>query len=183
MDVDSPSQRRLLGSAELFGLRSTANPISSFSKEQELCAAKWEIETLQERLTSIEQQLLESKSKVEAQHQQLNGFTENLLVNDKLIQDAKVIIRSLEIREQDANGSIKDLRIKIQQLQDENWQLVADLDQAENDFITALGLAHNAAARRKSSITGGKRELAQVEHDSSSSVERSSKNARLTGAS
>jgi hypothetical protein len=68
MDIDSPSQRSLLSGDELFGLRSTANPISSLSKEQELRAAKWEIETLRERLTSIEQPLLESRSKVEAQH-------------------------------------------------------------------------------------------------------------------
>jgi hypothetical protein len=72
-----------------------------------------DVEALPENLNCAEKQLRMSRSKDETRHQKVDWFTEVLMEKDKLIQDAKVTIEQLEIRDQDANGSIEDLRIKI----------------------------------------------------------------------
>ena len=68
---------------------------------------------------------------------------------DKLIRDAKVTIEQLEVQDQDANGSIEDLRIKIQQLRDENSRLITERDQVQDDLTIAWSLAHDAVLRYK----------------------------------
>jgi hypothetical protein len=185
MDVDSTTQHQSFQSsltgAELLGFRSKEQ-ISSFSKAQRHRPSSPEVEALPENLNLTEKQLRLSKSKVEALHQKFNWFTEALREKDKLIQDARITIEQLEIMDQDANGSIEDLRMKIQQLRDENSKLVADRDQAQDDFSTALSLAHNAVVRYKHSAISGKREWTQLEY-ASSSPERSTKSLKLADVS
>jgi hypothetical protein len=185
MDADSTTQpqsvQSFLTGAELLGFRSNEQ-VSSFSKAQQHYPSSPEVEALPETLNLTEMQLPLSRSKVDAWHQKINWFTEVLMEKDKLIQDAKVTIEQLEIRDQDANGSIENLRMKIHQLRDENLKLVADRDQAQDDFNIALSLAHKAVVRYTHSATSGKREWAQSEHDSSS-PERSTKNPKVADVS
>ena len=185
MDMDSTARHQSiqssLTSAELLGLRSNER-IFSFSKPQRHHPLIPGVGALPGNLNCAEMQVQISRSEGETRHQRTEWFTEILTEKDKLIQDAKVTIEQLEIRDQDANGSIEDLRIKIQQLRDENSRLVTDRDQAQDDFSTALSLAHNAVVRYKHSATSSKREWARLEY-ASSSPERSTKNPRLADVS
>lgn len=185
MDMDSTTWHQSVQSsstgADVLGLRSNEQ-ISSFSKAQRHQPLSPNVGALPENLDSAEKQLQMSRSKDENRHQRTDWFTEVLVEKDKMIQDAKVTIEQLEIRDQDANGSIEDLRIKIQQLREENSRLVSDRDQAQDDLSTALSLAHNAVVRYKQSAAGSKREWTQLEH-ASSSHGRSTKNPRLTDVS
>lgn len=185
MDMDSTTSHESIQSsltgAELLGLRGNER-ICSFSKAQRQHTSSPYVGALPENLNCAEKQLQMSRSKDETRHRRTDWFTEVLMEKDKLIQDAKVTIEQLEIRDQDANGSIEDLRIKIQQLRDENSRLVTDRDQAQDDLSTALSLAHNAVVRYKHSATSSKREWARLEY-ASSSPERSTKNPRLADVS
>jgi hypothetical protein len=180
-DMDSTTSHKSIQSsltgAELLGLRSNER-ICSFSKAQRQHTSSPYVGALPENLNCTEKQLQMSRSKDETRPRRTDWFTEVLMEKDKLIQDAKVTIEQLEIRDQDANGSIEDLRIKIQQLRDENSRLVTDRDQAQDDLSIALSLAHNAVVRYKRSATSGKREWARLEY-ASSSPERSTKSPRL----
>jgi hypothetical protein len=185
MDMDSTTRHQSIQStltgSELLEFRSRER-ISSFSKAQRHHPLSPEVVALPENLNFTEKQHPMSRSKDEARHRRSDWFTEVLMEKDKLIQDAKMTIEQLEIRDQDANGSIEDLRIKIHQLRDENSKLVIDRNQAQDDFSTALSLAHNAVVRYKHSTNSGKREWAQLDY-ASSSPERSTKSPRLADVS
>jgi hypothetical protein len=182
MDMDSTTwhqsiQSSLIGT-ELLQVRSNER-ICSAQRQNTLSP---DVGALPENLNCAEEQLQMSRSKDETRHRRTDWFTEVLMEKNKLIRDAKVTIEQLEIQDQDANGSIEDLRIKIQQLRDENSRLVTDRDQAQDDLSTALSLAHNAVLRYKHSANSSKREWARLEY-ASSSPERSAKNPRLADVS
>ena len=180
MDMDSARHQSIQSSltgVDLLELRSNEQ-ISSFSKAQRHHPLRPEVGALPENHNCAEKQLQMSRSEDETRYQRSDWLTEVLAEKDKMIHDAKVTIEQLEIQDQDANGSIEDLRIKIQQLREENSRLATDRDQAQDDFGTALSLAHNAFVRYKHSATSSKRDWAQVEY-SSGSQDLSTKNPKL----
>jgi chromosome segregation ATPase len=141
--------------------------------KQKLQAAKSELESQQKKLHSTNQTL---QNQTLGNQSRLNDLAEELGVKDKQVQEAKAKIENLEIREHDANGSIENLRIKIQELQDENMELRDDLERTRDDLSDALRMASNAAMRLKSGIAGIKRE--RIKEEEGDTLQRGSPSKR-----
>jgi uncharacterized coiled-coil protein SlyX len=55
------------------------------------------------------QQLGEARADLDAQSKKLNGLTNELRSRNEEVQDTKTVIENLELRKQDAHGSIDNL--------------------------------------------------------------------------
>jgi chromosome segregation ATPase len=108
--------------------------------------------------------LKEARAKTDSQSQKLDTIVKELQMKDHQAHDARMAMDNLEIQQQDANESIKNLRFKSQQLQADNKGLSGDLETTRRNLSNVLQLAadldksrictcRGAVIKRESSFT------------------------------
>jgi chromosome segregation ATPase len=96
--------------------------------------------------------------KLEQQQETLNLISETLANKDDEALNLTRANENLQRRDQDAEGTIENLRTQIQQLISENENLAAKVEQAERDLEDQVRVAGNLAARLRDASGRVKRE-------------------------
>jgi hypothetical protein len=103
-------------------------------------------------------QLTEGPTIIQYLQNSFDAVNDDLKAKQKEVDESKAEIERLQMMDEDANGIIDSLRIRIQELTEEREILAHDLQQAEDDLNAQARLAsHMLERRNRFSMRGVKR--------------------------